>query len=213
MTVEIDWMWHALSQARLRPYVEKASGDLTAAAELYWWNVDISAAFYAPLQCFEVALRNAVHSQLVLSYGRVDWWAIAPLQEVSQRLVGAACRQAASAPREGTADDVVTELTLGFWVALLSRRYDRTLWVPHLHEAFPHYRGPRRRLHEELETIRLFRNRIMHHEPIHYRHLEADHRTILRVLRYVSPEMASHPAVTTAVEVVLQRRPPVLEGC
>ena len=37
----------------------------------------------------------------------------------------------------------------------------------------------------------MLRNRIMHHEPIHHRHLEADHAKIYRLLGYIEPEAAS----------------------
>ncbi len=45
-----------------------------------------------------------------------------------------------SVPRSSQdADDLVTELSFGFWVSLISRTYDRPLWVPALHRAFPHH--------------------------------------------------------------------------
>lgn len=82
-------------------------------------------------------------------------------------------------------DDIVAELPFGFWVSLLSRRYDRHLWVPALYKAFPGYRGTRESLRDNFETMRLFRNRIMHHEPVHHRHLAADHAKIYRLLGYM----------------------------
>jgi len=33
---------------------------------------------------------------------------------------------------------VVAELSFGFWIGLVGKQYDHTLWVPHLHRAFPH---------------------------------------------------------------------------
>ncbi|WP_203923445.1 hypothetical protein [Rugosimonospora africana] len=79
--------------------------------------------------------------------------------------------------RNVTADDVVAELQFGFWTSLLSNhrgsQYGRLLWVPTLHRSFPHYHGRRRDLHDNYEAMRLLRNRIMHHEPIHHRDLMA----------------------------------------
>jgi hypothetical protein len=207
MTVEPDWIRDVLSPARFGPYLARTGGDTEAALRLYWWNVDASAAFYTPLHCLEMALRNALHRQLVAAYERADWWANAPLQDNGRRLVNDADRKLANRAGLTTADDVVTELSFGFWASLLSGRYDRSLWVPHLHKAFPHYRGPRRRLHDEVHTILLFRNRIMHHEPIHHRHLEADHQTILRVLRYLAPLMVDQLRPNDQVAEVLRRRP------
>ncbi|HEU5471840.1 MAG TPA: hypothetical protein VFV67_14410 [Actinophytocola sp.] len=92
--------------------------------------------------------------------------------------------------KEVTADRVVAELNLGFWVALLGRglNYETRLWRPALRLAFPRYTGGRAALHEELETVRLLRNRISHLEPIHRRHHLADYDKILRIVGYISPE-------------------------
>src|ERR1700721_1161807 len=87
-----------------------------------------------------------------------------------------------------SADDVVAGLSFGFWVSLLSRTYDRYLWVPALHKAFPHYSGSRRELFDNFDAMRRLRNRVMHHEPIHHRHLEADHAKIYRLVGYITPD-------------------------
>lgn len=46
MVTEPDWIRDALSQARFAPYLAKTGGDIDTAIRLYWWNIDISAAFY-----------------------------------------------------------------------------------------------------------------------------------------------------------------------
>ncbi|MEV6410570.1 hypothetical protein [Kribbella sp. NPDC051718] len=207
MTTEPDWIRDVLSPARFAPYLARTGGDTDAAIQLYWWNVDVSAAFYTPLHRLEMALRNGIHQRLSVAYGGADWWASAPLQDNGVRLVGDAARKVASRSGSSTADDMVTELSFGFWASLISRRYDRTLWVPHLHKAFPGYRGPRERLHREVHTVLLLRNRIMHHEPIHHRHLQADHQTILRVLMYLAPSMVDQLRPNDHVAAVLRDRP------
>ncbi|WP_103351017.1 hypothetical protein [Amycolatopsis sp. CA-128772] len=207
MSTEPSWVREALSSPRFAPYLAKAGGDLAAAIELYWWNVDVSAAFYFPLHCLEVALRNALHRQLSESFGRDDWWSVAPLRKKGPQLVAVARRKLTERGRPGTADNVVAELSLGFWVSLVSRNYTRDLWVPYLHKVFPRYPGGRGALHHDLTTVLLFRNRIMHHEPIHHRHLEADHRTIRRVLDYLSPAMITQLEPYDRVERTLKQRP------
>jgi hypothetical protein len=207
MSSEPDWIRDALSPARFAPYLSRAGGDLAVAIETYWWNVGISAAFYAPLHCLEMALRNAVHCRLAARFERTDWWAGAPLRSGGLQIVKNTKDKLASRDRPYTADDVVSELSFGFWVSLVSNTYHRSLWVPCLYKAFAHYGGPRRLLHGDLHTMLLFRNRIMHHEPIHHRHLAADHRTILRLLGYVSPDMVEQLTAYDQVEAVLSRRP------
>jgi hypothetical protein len=185
------------------------------AERLYWWNVEISAAFYGPLHCLEVTLRNALHSQLRQRYEQADWWTNAPLSPSGVRAVEEArgkCQRRKD--RTTGADDVVAQLSFGFWVSLLSAgaRYDRLLWVPALHRAFPHYSGRRDVLHDNLLSMVLLRNRIMHHEPIHHRDLAADHRKVYRLLGYISPDSAKHALRMDRVAVVLARRRDVCNG-
>jgi hypothetical protein len=207
MSSEQTWIRDTLSSPRFAPYLAKAGGDVTAALELYWWNVDVSAAFYTSLHCLEMALRNALHQRLIVAYGRPGWWEVAPLPDNGHRKVHDALDKLSTRTRQSTEDDVVAELTLGFWVSMVSGVYHRDFWVPHLYKAFPHFRGPRGQLHKDLRTVLLFRNRIMHHEPIHHRHLEADHATILRLLGYLSPGMVKQLEAYDRVGAVLKLRP------
>ncbi|MFU8870577.1 hypothetical protein [Micromonospora sp. SL4-19] len=209
------WIRRAFSAPRMRPYLTITNDDDRQAVALYWWNIEVSAAFYGPLHCLEIALRNALHDQLSVGYDRSDWWMSAPLTDHGARLVQEAeqkcrrrCRNRGLVPP--TADDVVAELSFGFWVSLLSNHhgslYDRHLWVPTLHKAFPRYSGPRASLHEAFETMRLLRNRIMHHEPIHHRDLVADHRKLYRLLDAIDGVLAMEVRVFDRVPTVLSRR-------
>jgi hypothetical protein len=207
MSTGPDWIRDALSTQRFAPYLAKTGGDVSAAIAWYWWNVDVSAAFYAPLHCLEVTLRNALHRRMATACGRSDWWAAAPLMPSGQQTVADARHKLTTRGRAGTADAMVAELSFGFWVSLVSGSYHRSLWERGLYKAFPLFRGPRRALHADLLTMLLFRNRIMHHEPIHHRHLEADHQTALRVVGYISPDMLQQLKQYDCVPVVLGRRP------
>ncbi|MBD9701032.1 hypothetical protein [Streptomyces caniscabiei] len=207
-----DWMARDLSLPRLRRYIRAAHGDARVAERLYWWNAEASAALVGPLHCLELALRNALHNALVRHHGRPDWWEAAPLNERSRGLVDSARRSCGRRLRRTTPDDVVAELTLGFWVSLLSAGYDRHFWVPVLNSAFPHYRGPRGRLYHDLTSLALLRNRVMHHEPVHHRHLAADHDSIYRVLGYLSPEFAKEARAMDRFPDVLADRAAVVGG-
>ncbi len=210
MDVQHRWIDETLSPTRFRPYLREADGDCATAIELYWWNVEVSAAFYPALHCLELALRNALHRQLVEKFGRSDWWEVAPLEDHHYALVGKAAdkvRRQLRQRRPVTPDDLVAELSFGFWVWLVGKEYHRSLWEPWLHRAFPHRKQPRSALYRDLDEVRRFRNRIMHYEPIHHRHLEADHATILRLIRCVCPEVLVHLRRRDQVETILARRP------
>lgn len=209
-----EWMIRDLSLPRLRRYIRAAHGDARAAQRLYWWNIEVSAALLGPLHCLELALRNALHDALARHHGKPDWWAVAPLNERGHRLVDDARRSCGRRLRRTTPDDVVAELSFGFWVSLLSHgsSYDRNFWVPVLHSAFPHYRGRRDHLYRELTSLVLLRNRVSHHEPVHHRHLSADHDTIYRVLGYLSPDLAKEAQAMDRFPAVLSHRTDAVNG-
>src|SRR5436309_3203698 len=201
------WMCKAFSAPRLGAYAQTTNHDAAAAERLYWWNLEISGAFYGPLHCLEVALRNSLHDELRSMYARDDWWSAASLRPNCLRMVAAARDECAHRPGgPASADDMVAALTFGFWTALLSTSYDRQLWIPCLHRAFPNYRGRRGDLHDNLNAMRLFRNRIVHHEPIHHRDLAADHRKIYRLLNYIDATAAREALAMDRVPIVLAHR-------
>lgn len=217
-TVGSAWMRKAFSGPRIDSYIRAAGGDVVTATRLYWWNVEVSAAFYGPLHCCELAVRNTLNDRMCEGFGRADWWTNAPLAPNGLRLVDKARRRcgetAVHQNRLMTADDVVAELSFGFWVSLVSRghAYDRNLWVPHLNRAFPYYSGPRRMLHRELQAMVLLRNRIMHHEPIHDRPLADYHAQLYRVLGYITPDAANEAIALDRVPEVLAYRNAVCSG-
>ncbi|MEU8192862.1 hypothetical protein AB0C10_03655 [Microbispora amethystogenes] len=210
-----QWMRRAISQPRLAPYLRSCGADAARAERLYYWNLEVAAAFYGPLHFLEICLRNAFHHALTTRFGRPDWWEAAPLTPHGGRQVRKAADQAVAnlgRRRPVTPDDVVTELTFGFWVSLISRRYDRHLWVPALHTAFRDCPETRRDLHDGLVSLVLFRNRVMHHEPVHTRDLAADHAKLCRMLGYLAPEAAGLLARMDRVAEVLARRADVCAG-
>jgi hypothetical protein len=210
-------MHRAFSVPRLQVYANAVNGDAAGAERLYWWNIEISAAFYGPLHCLELGLRNALDVQLRAAFAQDTWWDNAPLTPGGQRMITEArqqCLRRCTAPV--VADDVIAQLPFGFWTSLLSNsrgsQYDRRLWVPVLHKAFPHYRGRRTHLHDNLEAMRLLRNRIMHHEPIHHRDLASDHRKIYRLINFIDPVVAKEALALDRVPTVLADRQAVCEG-
>lgn len=203
------WIEESLSLPRFLPYFKACAGDVDAALHLYWWNLEVSAGFYAPLHCLEIGLRNALHVELAQRFGRPDWWAVCGLPESGTRLVDEAVRSLRpTSGRTPTADDVVAALSFGFWVSLLSRGNEQLLWRPALYRAFrPNYRGPRAALHQHFEHMRHFRNRIMHHEPIYDRHLQADLDRIYELVGFFSPAMVSELRRIDALPAIMARSP------
>ncbi|WP_431882782.1 hypothetical protein [Micromonospora gifhornensis] len=203
----------ALSAGRLEPYVKAAGGGLAEGIQLYEWNTAVSAAFFEVLGHFEVVLRNALHEQLRVLGGREDWW-LAPRFDFTppaNDMIAKACAEMGRRCASGSPGHVVAALPFGFWVALLSAggdcNYEMSLWRPGLRQAFPGYSGTRARLHPRLNTLRLLRNRIAHHEPIYRRHLAADHDTVLEVVGWTVPGFANWMRQRSRVPNFLAQRP------
>jgi hypothetical protein len=201
------WLRLACSDARLAPYLSAAGGDPVSTEALYLWNVQVSKEFYWSLHFLEIAFRNAAHAQLAAAWPAGPWWAAVTLKPIGRNMI----REAeAKCRREGkpspSADDIVAQLSFGFWVSLLATHYHRILWVPALHKAVPYYRGHLSELHEDFEAVRRLRNRIMHHEPIHHRHLAADHQKIQTLLGYIDPALAAEVSSRDRVPSLLAAR-------
>ncbi|WP_147403845.1 hypothetical protein [Nocardia panacis] len=204
------WFVQQFAAPRLGPYLIAAQRDGVPVASLYVWNLEIAASFYVPLHCLEISLRNTMHDKLKCKFGTDNWWSGAPLAPHDITKIDKAQSDAKrnhQSAGEPSADDIMSELSFGFWVSLLSRRYDRHLWVPILHRAFPHYRGSREILRKDLQTMVLLRNRIMHHEPIHHRHLAVDHQKVYQLLSYVCAELPAWVGAIDQVSATLARRP------
>ncbi|MFF0477285.1 hypothetical protein [Streptomyces sp. NPDC004284] len=206
------WMSGSFSEPRLDEYLRAARGNTVRAARLYWWNVEVSGALFGPFHCLEVALRNAVHRELAGHHGRADWWEVAPLSESSRRKVEQAHAQCRRNRSAATPDRVVAELSFGFWASLLTRGYDRTFWVPAVRKAFPGYSGRRDALYDQLWSLVLLRNRIMHHEPVHARDLAADHEKLYRIMGYVNEVLAKEVRSMDRFPEVLAAKGAVLSG-
>ncbi|WP_433368336.1 hypothetical protein [Streptosporangium sp. CA-115845] len=205
-----------LSPARLGPYLAASGGDLEVGLRLYAWNLEAGCAFSGALQFLEVVLRNAMDSRLAAHYRRRDWWnePSLVLADYARRAVD----KAESAVRQRgqfVADDIVTELSFGVWVSLLSRRsnYYTQLWWPALRHEFSGYSAQApAALHNDLSHLCQLRNRVAHCEPIHHRHLTKDFESLLGVLEAISPEAAMCLKRFSRIPEVLDRKAGVLDG-
>ena len=191
--------FHALERAfspeRIQTYLAAAGGDQEIALQLYARNAQLGAAFHGPLQALEVALRNTMHARLESRYGS-QWYAnpAAGLDSHANDSIAGVLRRGAGV---STAGQFVASMSLGFWVRLVGRGgwvnggrkvdYDRTLWRPALHRAFPGC--SRRKVQRRLDSLRRLRNRIAHHEPIIGRDLDKDYDEFLEAVEWISADV------------------------
>jgi hypothetical protein len=156
---------------QIRYFRSCAGGNSERALRLYAWNIEISSAFWGSFHMLEISLRNALHSELAKLANQEDWWNVdlplhIEIRKEVRRAVAFAMKRHKELPTTG---HVVAELNL----------------------AFPHYTGRRGALHDDLERLRMLRNRIAHHEPIFDRNLALDHDKLCGLIGYIEPEAMS----------------------
>jgi hypothetical protein len=104
---------------------------------------------------------------------------------------------------------VVAELTLGFWRYLVASRYERTLWLDCLRQAFPELRGRgmRRDVSDAVRDLHLARNRMAHHEPMFNRPIGDLRAEALRVAGWLCPVSRQWIDAQCRVPQLLASRP------
>ena len=178
----------AISAPRMSTYRRVAANDDHAWA-LYRWNVELGAAVGPLVADLEVALRNAIHEQLCVRFGREDWWASKDLilDDITAKMLAEVVQKHHKDIVAGKVgpSKVVANATLGVWVHLLGRGghsalgrtidYETRLWRPALRFAFStgtftksgrERRPVRAQVHSRAALFQRLRNRIAHHEPI-----------------------------------------------
>lgn len=94
----------------------RSSPDEAAALELYVWDRDLSAAFFADIAIIEVAMRHAMHRELVAALGAQ--WDIQP-GNWDDRTMRKLSEARSRLGHRLTPDRLVAELMFGFWLGLL----------------------------------------------------------------------------------------------
>ena len=188
--VDMTAVARSIPAARMQPYLDLCNGDYVQGTNFYLWNIEVSGAFWGSFNLLEVSLRNSIHQRLIKVAGRTDWWVAADILHLNERLILEKVKEKFKEKgvtfEEG---DLISELGLGFWVALLSKKYHQSLWVKSLEGAFPGYSGRRSDLYMDLDRLRKLRNRIAHHEPIYRRNLSKDQESICEILGYLNDEV------------------------
>jgi hypothetical protein len=102
--------------------------------------------------------------------------------------------------KPASADNMVAELTFGFWCSMFDRRYEPAyakepwpgLLKPVLPRA-PRWARNRSRILDRLEKARFIRNRVFHHEPIaHLPDMVTRYTELNELLGWFSPDASAH---------------------
>jgi hypothetical protein len=189
----LEALRQSISLERLSKYLAASHGNSERAISLYEHNMRLSEAFYTPLQCLEVCLRNKMHDQLTDRFAP-NWYDLPAtgLLSAAGVSVAGAIRELRQSKKQVTPGAVVAELSFGTWVSLLGPVYDATLWRTTLTKAFRlNGKGMKRSVvHGRMNALRRFRNRVAHHEPIFQKDLPAVHAELLEAIEWLCPATA-----------------------
>jgi hypothetical protein len=186
----------ALSVERIEAYGNDGVTPTIMLAR-YLLNLALCESLYSPLQLCEVALRNSLHRHLTNLVGQEDWFDSASfrLAPWAREEVLKAKDKIARSNRPVTPGRVVAELQFGFWTSLFEAQYEgRGGFLPSgIKEVFPRLPKSlhnRKGLKRTLETIRMLRNRVFHHERIiHWSDITEQHASIVEVISWITPEL------------------------
>ena len=173
----ISW----LSEPRYSKYLEVTRGDDAVALDLYLWNIGLAQAVLKDVSFFEVALRNAYDRAISSAWSGSDHWLLDDASPVRRPILRTNKRgQVNDANRlnrnsidhlrnglreNATADDIVSNLALGFWAHMTDRSHERDLWIPIIHKAWPKG-ADRNDVNGRIAGINKIRNRAAHHEHL-----------------------------------------------
>lgn len=187
--------------------------DDTALMGVYLWNAHVCGAFYPLISAAEVTLRNAIDHASVASLGRFWWtsnklhyrsfvtqaqaphavkalrenFALATRAHLAEQRRRPETQRAQALPHSG----VIAKTAFSTWEFILDREFlgRGLVWPKHMPQVFRgQWPAPRagvvldhaRRL---VSTLRDFRNRLSHHEPIWKRYGVSTETDALRVLQ------------------------------
>ncbi|MDR1027586.1 MAG: Abi family protein [Rickettsiales bacterium] len=205
-----------LSQSRIAPYVDIAG--FNRAADLYKLNILLSEQLFSLLACFEVIFRNSAHNKLSEAFGENYFFeldaifkSIIPPDESSRNHGSVLLEEAfykvqrsifgayftndeferlARKNNRNITEQMLCQLSFGFWVHLLDNIYAQKLWDKHLYLIFP-IGVNRNALSRKLNSILRYRNRIAHCEPIIKKpaRLKTIRDDLVAVMHWLSPEI------------------------
>lgn len=205
----------ALSTPRMSTYLFASSGNPQTAVELYGWNGMVSAALMVPAHFAEVVTRNLVDEVVTAAYGAMWPWDNSFTQSLPSPKTAFNPRRHLTQTREGftSTGKVIAELKFVFWQSIFTSRHDTRLWSTRLANSLPGATEGstdsdlRKRIYDDLETIRRVRNRVAHHEPIFNRDLQKDLNRMLELIELRSPETAAWVRQLEDVSSLLLQRP------
>jgi hypothetical protein len=144
----------------------------------YKENLLVSKSFYLPLSILEISLKNSIDNHFVKAIG-IDWLFdknfIKPqLQYKIDNAIKILNQNNKTYNKNKILNhnNLMSELSFGFWIMLLKKPYQQYLRYNDLKQIFPNLPSSKDKkinrhfIFTKLNKIRLFRNKVFHHDKI-----------------------------------------------
>lgn len=138
----------------------------------YIKNLQLSNEFYIPLSILEISLRNSLNDFFNDRVGK-DWLFdkefIKPQLQIK---IDTATKILKQQNKAITQDNIIAELSFGFWIMLLKKPFQEYLRYKDLKVIFPNIvsekdiKVNRHYIFTKVNKIRLFRNKVLHFDKI-----------------------------------------------
>ena len=191
---EWDTLIPLVSAARLQPYLNAANQNKEKALELYKINIKLSETLYPFFSIFEVTLRNRIAAVLINKYGE-NWFdghrgkwldGVTNMSSSTGTSINSnranleleafkKVKEKLNKERKNIiSDNIIAELTLGFWIGLLIKKsYRKEIWHHHIADLFPNVNPKQytsdkkqKQMFTQFDNIKHLRNRVFHHKPL-----------------------------------------------
>jgi hypothetical protein len=180
------------SRQRLESYLPNKS--VSKQFQLYRKNIKLCKMFYTKLHYFEIILRNAIDSVLTTYVNGADWINILPLDKDSLHKITEVKNRLSKQNKQITHDRIISELTLGFWTTLFSKRYTQckfqSFLVKRVFKDCPKKQRNIKNIQIYINDIRDLRNRVCHYEKIiHFSDINQKYKNIQICISWISKDL------------------------
>lgn len=186
------------SNQRMCRYFNQFPHDEAKCIETYILNKQLSESFYCSLAVLEITLRNKINQELSKKYKRKDWytcWEQDPKMEELWQKINAVIKRLKEHGKPLTPDNIIAELTFGFWASLFNTAYMHTLWgqLRFVFPKMPKKQRKRNVISKKLNKVRTkVRNRVYHYEPIIWnKQIKERYEDIYIILNWIEPQLST----------------------
>lgn len=210
------------SPNRLNSYKYESKDDDSIALERYLFNIEVSKSLYPLLSLLEISLRNRIN-QAIEEVIKPDWL----LKEINQqsillpnehkKLLDAKQKLINKGHKNISKNDIIAELSLGFWIHLCTKRYKTALWHKQgffriVFADYPNFSefDKLSKVFPILQLMLKLRNRVFHHEIIinHPYGINNCYNDLRRLLGYISQDSLLYlDKICDFNEVITKQKP------